>query len=115
MKSVILVNDIGTTSVRTCAIETSTGNIVSQSSKKYSWHHTKEGWTTMNPQEIWSSTMKTLETVLKDLENKWEPMALSFSYIGDSTILVDEDGHELYEMIQHLIIVPKKKLKKLKK
>lgn len=99
MKSVILVNDIGTTSVRTCAIETSTGNIVSQSSKKYSWHHTKEGWTTMNPQEIWSSTMKTLETVLKDLENKWEPMALSFSYIGDSTILVDEDGHELYEMI----------------
>ena len=49
LKEIILVNDVGTTSVRTCAIDISNGSIVSQASHKYAWHHTKEGWTTMDP------------------------------------------------------------------
>lgn len=53
----------------------------------------------MDPREIWEGSVAAFGKVLKDIENRWEPLAIAFSYIGDSTILADEAGDALYEMI----------------
>lgn len=99
LKEIILVNDVGTTSVRTCAIDISNGSVVCQESHKYAWHHTKEGWTTMDPYEIWNGSVVSFGKVLDEIKNDSKILAITFSYIGDSTILADAEGNALYEMI----------------
>jgi glycerol kinase len=73
-RRVILGIDAGTTGVRTFAIDDA-GSVVRSTYREFPQHFPRPGWVEHDPEEIWSATLATLTTVVRECESVGDEIA----------------------------------------
>ena len=99
MKEGILIVDVGTSKVHINLIDIYNGALICATASPYSWIHPKEGWSEVDPNEIWNAAEKAVDEVLLLSANTCDIKAIAFSYIGDSLLLVDKNLNPLHNLI----------------
>ena len=99
-KQFILSIDQGTTSSR-AILFTLKGKPVYSSQKEFTQYFPKSGWVEHNPEEIWSTTKKTLKDVLyKAKKLKGNVLAIGITNQRETTVLWDKKtGKAVYKAI----------------
>ncbi len=99
MNRAVLVVDVGTSKVHITLVDTGDGSIIDTASQPYQWIHQKEGWSQISADEIWNAAEKTVALIVGRNLKTCEIAALSFSYMGDTLLAVDEAGKPLMDVI----------------
>lgn len=99
MKQIILVADFGSSNVRVHAIDAANGRIVAQHALKYPVLSPRAGYFEHDPEEMWNHSVECVQKVYHEIKEDGEVKALSFSHIGSSLVLMDEQGHAVYNCI----------------
>lgn len=94
----ILVVDFGTSNVHVNVVDVWNGQILYSRSRKYTMMSPKEGYTEINPGELWDASEQCVGEVIRDMEEV-ELKAVTFSYFGDNLMLADSRGEPLTNII----------------
>lgn len=94
----ILVVDFGTSNVHVNVVHVWDGQILYSKSRKYAMLSPKDGYTEINPHELWQASVQCVKEVLDIMENV-ELHAITFSYFGDNIMLADSHGAPLTNII----------------
>jgi xylulokinase len=96
---VVLVADFGSSNVRIHAIDVSNGRIAAQHALKYPIVSTLPGFFEHHPEEVWGNSVQCMQHVYDEIASKAEICALSFSHIGSSLVVLDDNKEPLYPCI----------------
>lgn len=94
----ILVVDFGTSNVHVNIVDVRGGKILHSCSRKYAMISPQDGYTEIDPQELWKASEHCVGEVLQDMREV-ELHGLTFSYFGDNLLLVDAQGQPLSNII----------------
>ena len=100
MTKFIVSIDQGTTSTRVILFNLK-GKPVFTSQKEFTQYFPKNGWVEHNPEEIWSTTKKTLRDVINKSKNlKGKILAIGITNQRETTVLWDKKtGKTVYKAI----------------
>ena len=100
MKKFIISIDQGTTSSRTILFDLK-GKPVYSSQKEFTQYFPKSGWVEHNPEEIWSTTKKTLrDAIIKSKKLKGKILTIGITNQRETTVLWDKKtGKAVYNAI----------------
>lgn len=79
--------DIGTTATKAVCFNIK-GKVVRQNTKEYPIYHSKDNWSTQNPEEILTTVLQCLQ----DITTGIHPQFISFSAAMQSVLIVKQDG-----------------------
>ena len=94
----ILVVDFGTSNVHVNVVDVRDGQILYSRSRKYRMISPEDGYTEINPRELWHASEQCVKEVISDMEAV-ELHGITFSYFGDNLMLVDSNGEPLTNII----------------
>ena len=95
MRDVIMVFDVGTSSVKNTAVDVKTGELVALKSKTYPTVIPQEGYMELNPEDIWNAAQDACEALISEIRDSCHIHAISFSWFADDMLLVDEGKNPL--------------------
>ena len=100
MKKFIVSIDQGTTSSRAILFNIK-GKPIYSSQKEFTQYFPKSGWVEHNPEEIWSTTTKTLKNVINKAKKiKGNILAIGITNQRETTVLWDKKtGKAVYKAI----------------
>ena len=100
MKKFIISIDQGTTSSRAILFDLK-GKPIYSSQKEFTQYFPKSGWVEHNPEEIWSTTKKTLKDVInKSKKLKGKILTIGITNQRETTVLWDKKtGKAVYNAI----------------
>lgn len=90
--------DVGTSGCKAAVIGKS-GEIFAAVSREYSFEFPRPGWVELNPRTVWAAVMEALRGIA---HAAGRARAIAVSSIGESLILLDENGHPLANAIVYL-------------
>lgn len=97
--SVILVVDFGTSNVHGSLVSLENGTILYHCSRKYPMVTTQPGYAELDPEQIWENAQLCVQELMeKKPDNLWLK-TMTFSYFGDSLVLVDKRGEPLTNLL----------------
>lgn len=94
----MLVVDFGTSNVHVNVIDTKDGRILYSSLGRYSMISPEDGYTELDPEELWRASEECVGKVVEELCDV-ELHGVTFSYFGDNLMLVDQEGNPLSNLI----------------
>ena len=94
----ILVVDFGTSNVHVNVVDVRDGQILYSRSRRYRMISPEDGYTEINPRELWHASEQCVKEVISDMEAV-ELHGITFSYFGDNLMLVDSNGEPLTNII----------------
>ncbi len=90
MKSLIIVVDFGTSSVKVNLIRPENGEILYTSSKRYPVFSDGAGSAELSAEEIWMNSVLCMKEASEFMEaGSYVPEILTFSWFGDNLLFVD--------------------------
>ncbi len=93
--SVILVLDFGTSNVHGSLVSVESGEILYHCAEKYSMVIEKPGYAELNPEQVWQKAEDCVWELMAQKPASMKLWALTFSYFGDSLVVVDQKGKPL--------------------
>ncbi|PCK09036.1 MAG: glycerol kinase [Alteromonadaceae bacterium] len=99
-QAAIIAIDQGTTSSRTIVFKPN-GSIISSAQQEYPQHYPNDGWVEHDPEDIWSSTLATLQKAERQaLEQNVNILALGVTNQRETTVIWDRaTGKPIYKAI----------------
>ena len=79
----ILVVDFGTSNVHVNVVDVRDGQILYSRSRRYRMISPEDGYTEINPRELWHASEQCVKEVISDMEAV-ELHGITFSYFGDN-------------------------------
>ena len=100
MKKFLVAIDQGTTSTR-CILFSTKGKIIFTSQFEFKQHFPKNGWVEHDPNEIWTTTLKSIKKVLfKASKLKGKILSIGITNQRETTILWNKkSGKPIYNAI----------------
>lgn len=100
MKSLLLVIDIGTTSVK-AVLFTTTGTLVRSSTAAYRTQYPQSGWAEQDPENYWKATVEAVSTLVDAGVDATAIEAIGLSGHMNGCLLIDSSGKPTYPHIIH--------------
>ena len=94
MSELLLAIDQGTTSSRAILFEKD-GSIRSTGQQEFPQHFPADGWVEHDPEDIWQSTLATIEEAVKGLESSDALAAVGITNQRETTLVWDRNTGEL--------------------
>ncbi|MEP3275716.1 MAG: FGGY family carbohydrate kinase [Stappiaceae bacterium] len=94
MGPLLLGIDAGTTAVKVHVID-ATGSSLVQTSQRLDYIHTADNGIEFDPEALWQQTLVAVKDALGQLENPRDVTAIASVGVGESGVLVDEDGNAI--------------------
>jgi len=100
-EELIIVMDFGTSKVSASLVNLLNGELKQTFSETYNWLHSQSSFTEINPGEIWLASQKAIFQLIKNSEDLTlkQIVGITFCFLGDNLIPVDEKGDYLYNLI----------------
>ena len=95
----VLVVDFGSSNVRACLIDVENGADSAMCSRPLRTEYRHSSWAEMSPEHIWRSAQSAVFGALERSSEDVEIVALTFSFMGHSLILADEDLNPLGNLL----------------
>lgn len=100
MKSLIIVVDFGTSSVKVNLIRPENGEILYTSSKRYPVFSDGAGSAELSAEEIWMNSVLCMKEASEFMEaGSYVPEILTFSWFGDNLLFVDRSEEALSDIV----------------
>jgi xylulokinase len=90
--------DVGTTNVKVGAF-TLQGQVIATASLELHTERPRPGWANYDPSEMWKRTARTIATVSRQIDGRFEPLAIAVSSMAETGIAIDRRGRPVYEAI----------------
>jgi xylulokinase len=90
--------DVGSTNIKAVVFDEH-GAIVALASRKTPTHFPRPGWAYFEPRELWETTAAVLRDATAQVENPARIVGVGVASVGETGILIDAQGNELYEAI----------------
>jgi xylulokinase len=90
--------DVGTTNVKVGAF-TPQGQVIATARLELYAERPRPGWATYDPLKIWSQTARAMATVSRQINGRFEPLAIAVSSMAETGIAIDRRGLPVYEAI----------------
>ena len=88
--------DIGTTNVKACILDTSTGKVLASAAAEHPLHHPHPGWAEQNPDDYWSAVTHCIASCMQQYSGPASDVAgVSISGLVGVTLPVDREGRPL--------------------
>ncbi len=88
--------DIGTTNVKACILDTSTGKVVASAAAEHPLHHPHPGWAEQEPDDYWRAVTYCIARCVEQCPGPASTIAgVSVSGLVGVTLPVDRDGRPL--------------------
>jgi xylulokinase len=90
--------DVGSTNIKAVIFDEH-GTIVAQAARKTPTHFPRPGWAYYRPRELWQTTAAVLRDATAQVEQPHRIVGVGVASIGESGVLIDGQGNELYDAI----------------
>jgi xylulokinase len=97
-QSCLLGIDIGTTTIKVAAFEAN-GQLLTLHRIPTPTTRPSQGWAEHNADELWSSVVSLIGSVLNDLSTRYRVEAIAAATVGEAGVLVDANGEALHPII----------------
>lgn len=100
-KEVIIAFDIGTSNIKTAAINVADGEMVALESQPYPLLKTEEEHFEIDPHTLWGSVQTAFGRLFQKTKDDCRYLGISFSWFADCIVLMDENLKPLTNIVQY--------------